>query len=99
MFALARLAMISSVVAAATVAVPVNFAYAQGSGLPATTAKQAAKAQRKATRKAARAKTNAELGTLEKNGYNPHGKQTNYPQNLQGAQGKVDAAKPESAAK
>ena len=53
--------------------------------------KQTAKVQRKAERKAHRAKTNAELGALEKNGYQPGGDQTNYPQNLQNAQAKVNA--------
>jgi hypothetical protein len=35
------------------------------------TLKQVQKAQRKADRKAARANNSSELGTLEKNGYNP----------------------------
>jgi hypothetical protein len=41
---------------------------------------------RKAQRKAARAKKNAELKTLEKNGYQPGGDLTDYPQNLQNAE-------------
>jgi hypothetical protein len=48
---------------------------------------------KKADRKAARAKKNAELSNLEKNGYNPGGEQTNYPQNIQNAQKRVDAQK------
>jgi hypothetical protein len=48
---------------------------------------------KKAQRKAARAKKNAELGALEKNGYNPSGEQNTYPQNIQNAQKKVDAQK------
>jgi uncharacterized membrane protein len=44
---------------------------------------------RKAQRKAARAKKNAELKTLEKNGYQPGGDLTNYPQNLQNAEHKA----------
>jgi hypothetical protein len=43
---------------------------------------------RKAQRKAARAKKNAELKTLEKNGYQPGNDLTNYPQNLQSAERK-----------
>jgi hypothetical protein len=59
----------------------------------ASTPKQVHKANRKAASKAARAKKNAELKALEKNGYNPGGDQVNYPENLQDAQRKVDAAK------
>lgn len=44
---------------------------------------------RKAQRKAARAKKNAELKTLEKNGYQPGGDLTSYPQNLQNAERKA----------
>jgi hypothetical protein len=40
-----------------------------------------------------RAKKNAELSQLEKNGYNPAGDQTNYPQNLQSAQKRIDSQK------
>jgi hypothetical protein len=42
-------------------------------------------------------KKNAELSTLEKNGYNPGGSQTNYPQNLQNAQQKAAGQKPMNA--
>jgi hypothetical protein len=55
--------------------------------------KQTQRAQRKAERKAARAKKNADLSALEKNGYHPGGSQTNYPQDLQNAQRKLDAKK------
>jgi cell division protein FtsB len=54
------------------------------------TSKQAQKAQKKADRKARRTKKNAELSKLEKNGYNPSGSQTDYPQNLQNAQKKAN---------
>jgi hypothetical protein len=64
-------------------------AVAQTPDTAASTPKQV----RKANRKAARAKKNVELKALEKNGYNPGGNQVNYPQNLQDAQRKVDAAK------
>ncbi|AQH04583.1 hypothetical protein A9R05_37405 (plasmid) [Burkholderia sp. KK1] len=70
---------------AALVAVPV----AQAQDTAASTPKQIKKAERKA----ARAKKNAELKELEKNGYNPAGEQTNYPQNLQNAQAKINAQK------
>lgn len=56
--------------------------------------KQELKAQKKADSKARRAKKNAELSKLEKNGYNPAGNQTNYPQNLQNAQQKAAGQKP-----
>ncbi|MFM0036817.1 hypothetical protein PQQ73_15065 [Paraburkholderia strydomiana] len=59
--------------------------------------KQESKAQKKADHKAHRAKKNAELSTLEKNGYNPAGNQTNYPQNLQDAQQKAAGQKPTNA--
>ena len=39
----------------------------------------------------------AELKDLEKNGYNPAGDQTNYPQNIQNAEKKSAAAKAASA--
>ena len=67
----------------------------QASSVPAgaSTPKQVRKAQRKAARKAARAKRNAELSTLEKNGYRQSGDKTNYPENLQNAQSKADAGK------
>ncbi|BAO92198.1 DUF4148 domain-containing protein [Caballeronia cordobensis] len=70
---------------AALVAVPA----AQAQDTAASTPKQIKKAERKA----ARAKKNAELKELEKNGYNPAGEQTNYPQNLQNAQSKINAQK------
>jgi len=63
----------------------------------ATMSKQELKAQKKAESKARRAKKNAELSTLEKNGYNPAGNQTNYPQNLQNAQQKAAGQKPTNA--
>ncbi|HYS66609.1 MAG TPA: hypothetical protein VEN30_22740 [Paraburkholderia sp.] len=59
--------------------------------------KQELKAQKKADRKAHRANKNAELSKLEKNGYNPAGNQTNYPQNLQNAQQKAAGQKPTNA--
>jgi len=59
----------------------------------AATAKQLDKAQKKADRKARRAKKNAELGQLEKNGYNPQGDRVDYPQDMQNAQKKADAQK------
>lgn len=61
------------------------------SAVPST--KQEQKAQRKTERKANRAKKNAELSTLEKNGYNPAQDQTNYPQNLESAEQKIHAQK------
>jgi hypothetical protein len=86
--------------AAATLSVPATSAFAQDSGAAASTAKQAARAQRKAVRKAARADKNAQLSTLEKNGYKPGAaKQDNYPQNVQSAESKANAAKPASTAK
>jgi hypothetical protein len=57
----------------------------------ASTPKQILKAQRKA----ARAKKNADLKVLEKNGYQPGGDLTTYPQNLQDAERK-SAPKPVS---
>jgi hypothetical protein len=59
--------------------------------------KQELKAQKKADSKARRAKKNAELSKLEKNGYNPAGNQTNYPQNLQNAEQKAAGQKPSTA--
>jgi hypothetical protein len=59
--------------------------------------KEELKAQKKADKQARRAKKNAELSTLEKNGYNPAGNQTNYPQNLQNAQQKAAGQKPTNA--
>ncbi|MGF6370892.1 hypothetical protein OKW40_003642 [Paraburkholderia sp. RAU6.4a] len=61
------------------------------------TSKQEMKAQKKAESKARRAKKNAELSKLEKNGYNPAGNQSNYPQNLQNAQQKATGQKPTNA--
>ncbi|WP_321910546.1 MULTISPECIES: DUF4148 domain-containing protein [unclassified Paraburkholderia] len=55
-------------------------------------AKAQAKAQRKAERKEARAKNNAELKKLEDAGYKPALNDPNYPQNLQDAQKKANAA-------
>ena len=55
-------------------------------------AKAQAKAQHKAERKAARAKNNAELKKLEDAGYKPSQNDPNYPQNLQEAQKKANAA-------
>lgn len=50
------------------------------------------RAQHKADRKAARAKNRAELKKLEDNGYQPSQNDPNYPQNLQNAQKKANAA-------
>lgn len=95
-----RFVALSLLIAVATLAMPVQSAIAQDSGAAASTPKQAARAQRKAVRKAARAKKNAELSTLEKNGYNPAGaNQNNYPQNAQAAESKANAATPASATK
>jgi hypothetical protein len=87
---IAPLAIIAMSVAA-LVAVPV--AQAQDTAAPAAAAASTPKQIKKAERKAARAKKNAELKELEKNGYNPAGDQTNYPQNLQNAQSKINAQK------
>jgi hypothetical protein len=79
---------------------PTLQAYAQTTDAVASdsvTSKEEMKAQKKAERKARRAKKNAELSKLEKNGYNPAGNQTNYPQNLQNAQQKAAGQKPASA--
>jgi hypothetical protein len=54
--------------------------------------KKQAKAQRKAERKEARAKNTAELKKLEAAGYRPGTNDPNYPQSLQDAQKKSDAA-------
>ena len=62
---------------------------AQSSDVAASTPKQI----RKAERKAARAKKNAELKELEQNGYQPGGDQIDYPQNIQNAEQKANAAK------
>ena len=58
-----------------------------------TTDAPSSKQARKADRKARKAKAGAELKALEKNGYRPGDDQTNYPQNLQNAERKVDAQK------
>ncbi|MGU7775498.1 DUF4148 domain-containing protein [Burkholderia sp. MR1-5-21] len=55
-------------------------------------ARKEARAQRKAERKAARAKNTAELKKLEAAGYKPAVNDPNYPQNLQDAQKKANAA-------
>ncbi|WP_322058546.1 DUF4148 domain-containing protein [Paraburkholderia sp. J63] len=55
-------------------------------------AKAQARAQRKAEHKAARAKNSAELKKLEDAGYKPAQNDVNYPQNLQDAQKKANAA-------
>jgi hypothetical protein len=72
---------------AALLTLPAAPAQAQDSA--ASTSKEVKKAQGKEMR----AKKNAELKDLEKNGYNPGGEQTNYPQNLQNAQKRVEAEK------
>ncbi|KXU83933.1 hypothetical protein CI15_25790 [Paraburkholderia monticola] len=75
-------------------------AHAEGTDADASSAavsKQELKAQKKAESKARRAKKNAELSQLQKNGYNPAGNQTNYPQNLQNAQQKAAGQKPSNA--
>lgn len=54
-------------------------------------ARAQARAQRRAERKAARAKNAAELKRLEGAGYNPARNNTDYPQNLQDAQKKLNA--------
>jgi hypothetical protein len=61
---------------------------------PLTKAQQRkqARAQRKAERKAAHAKNGAELKKLEAAGYKPAEGDTNYPQNIQDAQKKANAA-------
>ncbi|EKS69734.1 MULTISPECIES: DUF4148 domain-containing protein [Caballeronia] len=76
-------------VLALSVAAFVSMPIAQAQDTAASTPKQIKKAQRKE----ARAKKNAELKQLEQNGYNPAGEQTNYPQNLQNAQSKINAQK------
>ena len=84
-------------VSIAGLTVPVAMAQTASSDTGASTTKQEQKAQRKAARKAARAKKNAELKDLEKNGYQPGGDQTNYPQNIQNAEKKSAAAKAKAA--
>jgi len=61
---------------------------------PLTKAEQRAqaKAKRKAEHKAARAKNTAELKKLEDAGYKPSANDPNYPQDLQDAEKKANAA-------
>lgn len=93
-------AALSMLIIAAALVMPGTSAFAQDPGAAASTPKQAARAQRKAARKAARAGKNAQLSTLEKNGYNPAAaKQNNYPQNAQSAESKAGAGRPASVAK
>jgi hypothetical protein len=66
---------------------------AQSTDTAASMPKQVQKAERKAARKAARVKKNAELKTLEQNGYQPTGDQVNYPQNIQDAEKKAGTVK------
>jgi hypothetical protein len=87
--------MVLSVLSLATVPAVAASADMPASG--AAMSKQELKAQKKADRQARRAKKNAELSKLEKNGYNPGGNQTNYPQNLQNAQQKAAGQKPTNA--
>jgi len=94
---MAAMALVVSVSIAGLTA-PVAMAQTASSDAAAsTTSKAAQKAQRKADRKAARAKKNAELKDLEKNGYQPGGDQTNYPQNIQNAEKKSAAEKAKAA--
>ncbi|MEM5454884.1 DUF4148 domain-containing protein [Paraburkholderia phytofirmans] len=76
---------------------PANAATSDAAASGAAMSKQELKAQKKADRQARRAKKNAELSTLEKNGYSPSANQTNYPQNLQNAQQKAAGQKPTNA--
>jgi hypothetical protein len=92
-----RMAALALVVSVATAGLTAPVAMAQTADTAASTPKPEQKAQRKADRKAARAKKNAELKDLEKNGYNPSGDQTNYPQNIQNAEKKSAAAKAKAA--
>jgi uncharacterized protein YlxW (UPF0749 family) len=94
---MAAMALVVSVSIAGLTA-PVAMAQTASSDTGASaTSKAAQKAQRKADRKAARAKKNAELKDLEKNGYQPGGDQTNYPQNIQNAEKKSAAEKAKAA--
>ncbi len=63
------------------------------SNIASTQARQAEKAQRKADRKAHRARSTAELGALEKNGYKPGGGRADYPQDVQNAEAKVNSSR------
>jgi Tfp pilus assembly protein PilV len=92
-----RMAALALVVSVAAAGLSAPVAMAQTSDAAASTPKQVQKAQHKAERKAARAKKNAELKDLEKNGYQPGGDQTNYPQNIQDAEKKSAAAKAKAA--
>jgi hypothetical protein len=94
-----RMAAVALVVSVSIAGLTASVAMAQtaASDTGASTSKQAQKAQRKADRKAARAKKNAELKDLEKNGYQPGGDQTNYPQNIQNAEKKSAAEKAKAA--
>jgi Tfp pilus assembly protein PilV len=93
-----RIAAVALAVSVAIAGLSAPIAMAQSSDAAASApSKAAAKAQRKADRKAARAKKNAELKDLEKNGYQPGGDQTNYPQNLQDAEKKSAAEKAKAA--
>lgn len=95
---------VSATVALSLAAIPALHAYAQtadtgasaGASAGAMT-KQQSKEQKKAEKKARREKKNAELSKLEKNGYNPAGNQTDYPQNLQKAQQKAAGQSPGNA--
>jgi hypothetical protein len=71
-------------------------AMAQNAETAASTPKQIKKFQRKEARKANRARKDAEIGPLEKNGYNPSANQPDYPQNIQNAEKKAAAAKASS---
>ncbi|AME28465.1 MULTISPECIES: DUF4148 domain-containing protein [Burkholderiaceae] len=82
--------LIGTVVLAASV--PAAIAQSSTAVSEATT-KQMQKAQRKADRKEARIKKNAELGALEKKGYQPGGEQQDYPNNVQDAERKVQEHK------
>jgi hypothetical protein len=79
----------AAVVAVTFAGITAPMAVAQLTDTGASTPKEVRKAQRKA----ARSKKNAELSTLEKNGYQPGGDQTNYPQNIQNAEKKAAASK------
>src|ERR1700712_227867 len=92
-----RMAALALVVSVATAGLTAPVAMAQTADTAASTPKQVQKPQKKADRKAARAKKNAALKDLEKNGYNPSGDQTNYPQNIQNAEKKSAAAKAKAA--
>jgi hypothetical protein len=97
-----RIAAVALAVSVAIAGLSAPIAMAQSSDAAASAPSKAAakaqrKADRKADRKAARAKKNAELKDLEKNGYQPGGDQTNYPQNLQDAEKKSAAEKAKAA--